>query len=325
MLTARGVAPGSVFRLLGNNENSATFALGWALEKSSAFRSQFLTSIFARRFAVSETTITLQSHGPDGGFTDLELQEAGRFHVIVEAKVGWQTPTVKQLKRYRPRFGATTSAARLVTVSAMSTRQAGRRLPMTLSGVAVKHISWNEIHEMAARAHKLEGRFDARLWLTQLREHLQEFVTLDRLIDNRVYVVSLGAKPMIAGKKHTWIDVVEKDGHYFHPVGPGGGWPAQPPNYIGFRYNGRLQSVHHIEDFEVCENVADRNNLWVRTKEDHFVYRLGPPMRPASAVRTGNIYMNGRVWCAIDTLLSGGLKTVSAARDETKRRATRRS
>jgi hypothetical protein len=132
-----------------------------------------------------------------------------------------------------------------------------------------------------------------------------------------VFVVSLGSGPMVERGSHTWIDVVEKDHCYFHPVG--GGWPVEPPNYMGFRYYGRLQSVHHVGSFEVVQNLVEVNPLWVPTQEDHFVYELGPPMRPAREMRTGGIYRSGRVWCAIDTLLSGAF-TISDARDETKRR-----
>jgi hypothetical protein len=53
---------------------------------------------------------------------------------------------------------------------------------------------------------------------------------------------------------------------------------------------------------------------------DHFAYRLGPPMRPPGDVKTGKIFKNGRVWCAIDTLLSGAFATITDARDETQRR-----
>ncbi|MCG2728873.1 MAG: hypothetical protein L6276_01100, partial [Acetobacterium sp.] len=39
----------------------------------------------------------------------------------------------------------------------------------------------------------------------------------------------------------SWIDIVEKRNKYFHPMGMNG-WPKEPPNYIAFRYYGKLQS-----------------------------------------------------------------------------------
>lgn len=37
---------------------------------------------------------------------------------------------------------------------------------------------------------------------------------------------------------------------------------------------------------------------------DHFVYTLGPAIKPGHIVKTGNLYANGRVWAMIDTLLT---------------------
>lgn len=55
---------------------------------------------------------------------------------------------------------------------------------------------------------------------------------MERNTSNNVFVVVLASTPMIEDQQHTWIDVVEKDKSYFHPVG--NCWPVQPVNYIGF-------------------------------------------------------------------------------------------
>jgi len=88
---------------------------------------------------------------------------------------------------------------------------------------------------------------------------------------------------MREGGSHTWIDVIEKDGSYFHPVGRG--WPSQPPNYVAFRYRGRVRSVHRVESYEIFPDVSKKNRLWISTDSDHFVYKLGPAMRPRGAAR----------------------------------------
>jgi hypothetical protein len=106
--------------------------------------------------------------------------------------------------------------------------------------------------------------------------------------------------------------VVEKDRSYFHPVG--NHWPVQPPNYIGFRYRGCLQSVHRVAVFQVVRDVATVNSRWCTTDGDHFVYSLGPPMRPARTLALGPRPVR------LDTLLSGEFDTLAAARDETQRR-----
>jgi hypothetical protein len=171
---------------------------------------------------------------------------------------------------------------------------------------------------MAGIARARTTKLDEKLWLRELISHLREYVAMDRLRDNRVYVVSLNAEPVREGGSHTWIDIVERDRSYYHPVRKG--WPSQPPNYMGFRYRGRLQSVHHVDSFEIVEDVSNVNRAWHGESCDHFVYRLGPPMKPSSEMKTGKIFRNGRVWCDIDTLLSGTSATISDARNETQRR-----
>jgi hypothetical protein len=138
--------------------------------------------------------------------------------------------------------------------------------------------------------------------------------------DNNVYVVSLSDLPVRDdGSPYSFRDVVTKDRHYFHPVRAG--WPNFPPNYMGFRFNGRLQSVHHVEGVQVAAALSKINPNWQDYEDDHFIYALGPPMRPTQEVRTGNLYRSQRVRCAIDTLLSGACATIAEARDETQRRS----
>jgi hypothetical protein len=318
-LSIHGTQPTSVFRLSGADENSASVALGWTLEQSVHYRGLVVKAVFGNILNVNNVVIALQRHASDGGYTDIELQAGHVFHAILEAKRWWDVPTVNQLQRYLPRLAAGgAERQRLISVSAADQSFAKRRLPAELGGVCITHLSWGDLQRLAKEAQKLATGVQEKLWLGQLIEHLQEFVSMERQTDNKVFVVALGQEAMVADQTHTWIDVVEKDRCYFHPVG--NNWPVQPPNYIGFRYLGRLQSVHHIDSFEIVENLATYNPLWLTTTSDHFVYRLGPPMRPAREMRTGKIFRNGRVWCAIDTLLSGTFDTISDARDETHRR-----
>ena len=135
--------------------------------------------------------------------------------------------------------------------------------------------------------------------------------------DNRVFVVSLSQDPIKEDRDYTWTDVVEKDRHYFHPKGKG--WPDPPPNYIAFRYNGQLQSVHYIERCDVVTDPSSVNMNWLEADCKQFLYKLGPAMKPSSTVKSGPIW-NSRCWCAIDTLLSGTCKTIIEAAAETKRR-----
>ena len=134
--------------------------------------------------------------------------------------------------------------------------------------------------------------------------------------DNLVFVVSLSKDPIKEDRDYTWIDVVEKDKHYFHPKG--NRWPDEPLNYIAFRYDGQLQSVHHIERHDVVSDLSSVNENWPESDSAHFLYKLGPAMKPPHTVKSGRIW-HKHYWCAIDTLLSGTCKTIIEASAETKR------
>ena len=64
-------------------------------------------------------------------------------------------------------------------------------------------------------------------------------------------------------------------------------------------------------------NITDeiKSIAW---NENYFIFRLGTAIKPNKEIRTGNIYRNGRVWAAIDLLLT--CDTIAEARDETKKR-----
>jgi hypothetical protein len=322
-LAIRASFPKNVFELMGKDENSATYALGWALERSPVLASLVAQKLAGKVVNAAKMRVALQHHGEDRGFTDMELRCADELHAVLEAKQGFSLPSVEQLTRYRPRLDAEPASRRvLVSVSALSENIANRRLPPDIGGVLVKHLSWGAIRGMAKAARQSASSLEEKLWLRELVNHLEGYAAMERLRDNMVYVVSLSSDPMRKDGKRTWIDVVEKDGRYFHPVG--NSWPAQPPNYIAFRYGGQLQSIHRIENHDIVFDVSTVDPTWASTSIDHFVYTLGPAMRPPTRLKAAGtqdtIKRSARVWCAIDTLLTGEFRHLGEARDETKRR-----
>jgi hypothetical protein len=48
-LVVRGEYPSNVFQLLGNDENSASYALGWTLDRCSIFLNTFACQIVGRQ------------------------------------------------------------------------------------------------------------------------------------------------------------------------------------------------------------------------------------------------------------------------------------
>ncbi|RQO58510.1 hypothetical protein DBR47_12430 [Paucibacter sp. KBW04] len=322
-LAIRASFPKNVFELMGKDENSATYALGWTLARCPSLAAILAERLAGKPLNANEIRIALQTHGHDRGFTDMEIRCGDELHAILEAKQGFELPSIEQLSRYRPRLGIEPAARQvLVSVSAVAQSIAARRLPSHIDGAPLVHLSWGTIRGMAKTARNQASGLEEKLWLRELIQHLEGFAAMERTRDNLVYVVSLSSAPMRADGPKTWIDVVEQDGSYFHPVG--NGWPMQPPNYIAFRYWGEVHSVHRIERHDIVFDVSTVDPTWIPTDGDHFVYTLGPAMRPAAKLgAAGNddtVKRSARVWCAIDTLLTGQFEQLGQARDETKLR-----
>jgi len=311
----------SVFCILGTSENAITQSIAWTLSQCPKFLFTFLAELMPGS-TLGELQVATQSFADDRGFTDIEIYEHGVLHVIVEAKKGWRLPQGSQLQRYVPRFEETSApkgARLLISMSEASEVYASLHLPKAIGGVPVRHMSWRRVLRIVRDSYAKTRSFDEKRWLGQLSLFLGDIQTMQNQRSNEVFVVSLGAQEILKKTGYTWIDVVVRDRKYFHPVGLRG-FPAEPVNYVGFRYGGKLQSVHHVASYEVVRNLQKRNKKWPSTDAPHFIYVLGPPMRPAGPIATGKIYKNGRVWCLIDTLLSGEFDTISEARDATKNR-----
>lgn len=187
-----------------------------------------------------------------------------------------------------------------------------------IKGIDIIPVSWKDVYKYSEAAYRRSNHAEKHL-LIELQTYLGGLMTMQNKDSNLVFVVSLGSSK-IEGSDLTWIDVVEKKERYFHPMGQNG-WPKTPPNYIAFRYHGKLQSIHHIEGYKVLTDLSSRipeipYASWMETP--HFLYKLGKGFAPSKEVKTGNIYRNGRVWCMLDTLFT--CDTISDARDETKRR-----
>lgn len=309
----------TVFALNGVDENSATFALGWVLSKSPALLHATIHNLAQIDIEPGQALIDVQKHGKDKGYTDIEILTPNSCNIIIEAKQHWVLPSEEQLKKYATRLKAGRVIRPLiVSLSAASRDYAKRRLPCSISNISLVHRSWADLDALVYKAYSNTKSREEKHWLREFKIHLRRYVSMRNQQDNWVFVVSLSSRYIKKDSSYTSIDVVDKDNQYFHPVG--NRWPVMPPNYIAFRYGGQLQSVHHIESYEVVTDLSSANMNWPKTDSDYFLYNLGPAMKPPVTIRNGSIWNSGRYWCAIDTLLSGAYKTISGARDESYRR-----
>jgi hypothetical protein len=304
----------TIFGLLGANEDDMTYALGFVMSRSHCFSRVLIQELGSMLPDTVETVVRLQHINADGR-TDVELEVIGHFAAVFEAKRGSALPSEAQLRLYAPWLsGRAAPTKRLVAVTNTPHEYATLTLPNKIDGILVQHLPWRRVHELAQKARREEGQKNKAL-LHEYADYLGELLGMEMNRSNMVYVVSLGRGGEWGIDSKT---VVNEHQRYFYPVS-GGGWPA-PPNYIGFRYDGQLQSIHHVEKWSTFTNPHD-----VLTEAEdkvvplHYLLFLGPAIRPTRAVPSGNKIVRAiRVWSMIDLLLTAA--TISEARDETKRR-----
>jgi len=299
----------TIFRLIGGNEDDITASLGWAFANVEPFARRLVERWHPRTRPVGNVrSIRLQEHVAGEGITDVEVWTE-RTGTVIEAKRGWVLPTHEQLAQYEPRLIGQPAAPALVVLSECSNDWARRRLPAEVGRIPVLPCRWSDLLAVAEEVGP-DCTQRQRRTLAELAAYLCEVTTVQEQDTSRVYVVSL--KPGTMGRSDlTWIAVIADHRLYFHPYDYPG-WPKEPPTYIGFRYYGRLQSIHHVDDYEVTQDLpeslrkltgasVDREVL---TNHPHFLYRLGPPIRPEGEVKTGRLYGAARVWAALDLLLT---------------------
>jgi len=311
----------SVFELIGTDENDISFSIGYGFSRIPSFLKLFLHHInIHSEYIPDMVSIKLQQHEVEKGFTDFEIEQEGVFSIIIESKKGWNFPDQTQLDKYssKPSFQNSISPIKKLIVFTESTNEYTKSYfhISESNSYEVQVVSYRELHGFLKHS-LIDGKNHEKRLSNELLQYLEKIMTMSNKESNLVYVVSLGY--LIPDKWGIgFIEIVTKRKKYFHDVGKKG-FPKEPPNYIGFRYNGELQSIHYIEDYVVFRNPHDYfPEIPSQEWEPHFLYTLGDPIIPQKTVKTGKIYPSGRVWCMIDTLLTS--ETISESRDTTQKR-----
>jgi hypothetical protein len=321
-LVRHGRTVSTFFDLLGSRENDMTEALGFSLSRSSSFLRAFVADLgYGAPFSDGDAVLSVQTRRPTEGITDLEIQIGDSFFAILEAKRGGMLPTESQLRLYAPVVARRTASTKVLVALTTATPAfaAGSLAGIALPGVTVTHRSWRDLRSLAVQARPHETH-DAKRLLDQFMDYIEVILGMETRYDNRVFVVSLGGGNP-EGWALSWMDIVEKRGRYFYPVGHG--WP-DPPNYLGFRYRSKLQRIHHVEGHEIVTNFhsvfpeAPDEPAWCPC----YCFELGPAIVPGHDVAAGpRVHRSNRVWCMIDTLLTS--PTISDALTETEKRRNR--
>lgn len=303
----------TIFELLGSDENDITYSIGWALSQSPEFLQALVKRVLPDLKKTDIHQVRLQDYHENHGITDIEIIGSD-VHVIFEAKRGWAFPSQDQLDKYANRLRSSQFQHRLLVVMAESSHEyAEKHLPKKAGEFPISYLNWKDIEGLSriSRGSHVEKRL-----LCELRVYLRRIINMQNHLSNMVYVLSLGADTP-NWSKISWRDIVNKKHHYFHPFDKH--WPKAPPNYLGFRYDGKLQSIHHVDSWKLVEEMhTDIPEIDPGDWGPFVLYTLGPAIIPSSEVKSGRIMRSMRVWAMLDLLLTS--KTISEARDLTQKR-----
>jgi hypothetical protein len=243
LLRLNDVPVETVFDLLGRKENDITYAFGWGLAQAPTLMKAFLELTGAPSLGYEAAKVDLQLHraGDAGaGITDIEITTPAT-KVIVEAKRGWNLPDIGQLAKYAPRLASHSAPdKRLVVLTQWGEEEYVRHhLGAQIDGHPITTVGLGKIAHAARYCARQERQVRLRQLLDELARYLVSVADMGNPHDNSVYVVSLNSGMSEAGV--SYIDVVESLGIYWYPATGSGGWPKVPPNYMAFRYGGKLR------------------------------------------------------------------------------------
>jgi hypothetical protein len=195
----------------------------------------------------------------------------------------------------------------LVTLSDCSPAYAAYELPEAVRGVPVQHLPWSKVKERLGAAKRASGGAE-RYWLGELDDYLRRAVRVRDPASGWAYCVVVSLDRPSGGGERTFRDFVVKEATYFHPFGWGSGWPRNPPNFLAFRWNGKVHQVRRVVAHEVVPDLLQEHWPDIPENDDstrpHAVYRLGPPLPMNGAIPAGTNYCAARVWVLVDQLLT---------------------
>lgn len=288
----------SVFSLLGKHENDITKAIAFTLSRCPEYLKLFLAKVLPPNisFDLGNVDIAFQKKEKDG-ITDIEIEQDGVFAIVIEAKRGFNLPGKNQLQKYADDLNGRIKGHKYIaTLSDSMCAVAQATIPSSLDGISIKHIRYEDLRQLAQDSIRNSNRVESAL-LKELIQYLKGVINMRNLHSNTVYVVPISGENI---KEHD-------DKRTYHcPVGKR--FINYVPNYIGFRYGGKLQYINHVDDVEYYDSGEGVN----------FLFHLGPDIIPHEKPKTGGKYRGTKFYCDIDLLLT--CSTIAEASRKTKER-----
>lgn len=313
------------FGILGTDENSLTFALGYTMQQCPRLLQMFLSAIGLKGIRIASlqhAKIHLQTHRAEG-ITDIEVILPGRFHVIIEAKVGLNIPSLEQCRRYIKTLKSSTAKecrlVMLVDADTAQTLEVYRGKDEVLDQFLVG-FRWVEFFDMRPGLFKkLSPNHNEGRWVRAFFEFLDGEFQMKSYTEE-VWIVPASTKPLWEGGWSLY-DTHVKGKIYYRTTRI-----KQRPLYIALRANGQvkaLQRVLRVEyEAKLTDYVPEMKSIkpsW--PSKPHTIWHLSEPTSLPKSIRTGDKFMRARhVYCDIDILLSSS--TVKEAEERMKQRKT---
>lgn len=304
------------FGLLGTDENSLTFALGYTMRHCPRLLQMLLTAVGLKGFHIgtlNNAKIHLQEATKEG-ITDIEVRIPNRLHLIIEAKVGLNVPTIGQCSKYIEKIETTLKAspstkAKLVILLDTDPKptldvyhREGSGCKRFLTG-----IHWASLLDMQPNllaeypADSTEGS-----WLRAFYDFLEQEFEMKSYTDE-VWIVPTNKNPLWKGG-WSFYDTHVKGKIYYRTKKDR--YTNHKPLYIALRTRGKVEFIqrvlkveHEVRPIDCLPQFSNLNREW--PKKPHTIWYLSEPTHLPHAIPTGDPSMRSRpVFCDLDILLS---------------------
>jgi hypothetical protein len=239
------------FGLLGTDENALSFALGYTFQQCSPLLQWFLRAIGisgVHQSALQRASIHLQQHRsgePKQGITDIEIHLPGHFHVIIEAKVELAVPTIKQCRKYIPRFQDEPSQKLVALVQSpdRALLEGYAKQDRVLSKRLVAFQWADFIPECVRLMLGTSASAHEKEWVRSFYSFLDQEYPM-KAFSTEVWILPINTEPLwpngmshwdIHKKYRVWWDYTR---HTVRPL------------YLAFRVEGKLDSVYRVWSIE---------------------------------------------------------------------------
>lgn len=292
----------SDYQLLGDDENSLTYALGHCLSYDKAFLSSFLRKCKFRGVTsknVCHAEIHLQKRQDGLGIVDLEILIKDRLQLIIEAKVRGGYPDFDQVETYINRLVRRGIQSKVVVLTEV-TDDKKKNILKKRFGKRIGFLMWSDVLELSTKlAEYNNATFDIRSFAAFMKEVYGMILA----VEEEVWIVPLSTKWKAKTKNISAAEL-----HVKYAFWVMGDKKSRRSLYMGFRYNGHLQYIGRIKkiDYELKSSQIGpkiAEEFWGPKGEPWDVVRLESLIPFPKKLPSGNIH-NKHIYCDFDLLLT---------------------